>query len=174
MVPRRARKKVKSRANIRRPVLVRRSRTLHIYPNIFRIPEVEPDPQLICVMMPFAKKFNGVYAALEDACAAIGLKLERADKIWEESAIMDDIFSLMYRSSFVICDLTGANPNVSYETGIAHALGRPVIPIVQKENHVPFDLRHRRYLLYKNSEGGLRALKKAITKRLKSLLATRA
>jgi hypothetical protein len=72
----------------------------------------------------------------------------RADDIWDENEILQDIFSLIYRSSIVVCDFTQQNPNVFYEAGIAHTLGRSVVPISQNEHDVPFDLKHHRYLKY--------------------------
>jgi len=41
-----------------------------------------------------------------------------------------------------IADCTGRNPNVFYEIGIAHTLGRNVVMITEAD--VPFDLRHLR------------------------------
>jgi hypothetical protein len=146
-------------------------RSIEIKPEVFRIPPGNPDPKLASVMMPFGKEFNNVHAALKEACKAAGVTLERVDNIWQEDTIIDDIFSLLYRSTYVICDFTGKNPNVFYEAGIAHTLGRTVIPIVQKEDHVPFDLRHRRYQLYDDTKDGLASLQTAITNRLNTLIA---
>ena len=41
-----------------------------------------------------------------------------------------------------------------YETGIAHTLGKHVIPITQSSDDVPFDLRHHRYILYTTTVRG--------------------
>ena len=41
-----------------------------------------------------------------------------------------------------------------YETGLAHALDKDLVTIVQNEQDVPFDLRHMRFLKYlRNNEG---------------------
>jgi hypothetical protein len=77
----------------------------------------------------------------EDQC---GLNCDRADNIWKESAVIQDIFGLIYRSYIVVCDFTGKNPNVFYEAGIAHTLGKHVIPITQHADDIPFDLRQGR------------------------------
>jgi len=53
-----------------------------------------------------------------------------------------------------LCDCTGRNPNVFYEAGIAHTLGREVILITQNEQDIPFDLRHRRYIRYLDNVEG--------------------
>ena len=51
-----------------------------------------------------------------------------------------------FKSRIVICDFSERNPNVFYEVGIAHTLGKHVIPITQTPNDVPFDLQHPRYI----------------------------
>ena len=60
------------------------------------------------------------------------------------------------RSKVVVCDLTGRNANVFYETGIAHALGREVVLITQSEHDIPFDLAHHRYVKYLGNAEGAR------------------
>ena len=62
----------------------------------------------------------------------------------------------------MICDLTGRNPNVLYETGIAHALNREVIMVVQNNQDVPFDLGQRRYIPYLLNKEGLQELKEKL------------
>ncbi len=82
---------------------------------------------------------------------------------------IQDIFELIYCSSIVIVDFTGKNPNVFYEAGIAHTLGKNVIPITQNIEDIPFDLRHHRVLKYLNNNEGLQGLKKGLETRLKTL-----
>jgi hypothetical protein len=72
----------------------------------------------------------------------------RVDDIWEESVVIQDIFNLIFRAHVVIVDFTGKNANVMYETGIAHTLGKHVIPISQSLDDVPFDMSHHRVLKY--------------------------
>jgi hypothetical protein len=143
---------------------------IHISPVVFRIPDQNPDPKLACVMMPFAKEYNPVHEALKAACEDAGVRLERVDSIWTEDVIIDEIFSLLYRSTYVICDFSGQSSNVFYEAGIAHTLGRTVIPIVQKPEHIPFDLRHRKYQHYTNDKEGLAELRTTVAGRLKTLI----
>lgn len=84
---------------------------------------------------------------------------------------MQDIANLIARSRVVISDLSGKNPNVFYETGIAHTLGRDVIQITQSAEDVPFDLRHLRFINYLPNGEGLEDLKIQVTRRLKGLVA---
>ncbi|MCP1849398.1 MULTISPECIES: hypothetical protein [unclassified Bradyrhizobium] len=138
-------------------------------PTVFRTPKQPRDPNLVSVMMPFSPTFSNVYAAIQKAVQAAGLTCERADNIWQENEVIQDIFSLIYRSRIVVCDFTQQNPNVFYEAGIAHTLGRSVIPISQNDADVPFDLKHHRYLKYLNNGEGLEDLVKHLTFRLKTL-----
>jgi hypothetical protein len=109
---------------------------------------------LVAVMMPFRAEFCGVHEAIRAACEAARFRCLRADDIWEESTIVQDIFNLLLRARVVVVDFTGRNPNVMYETGIAHTLGKLVIPIAQSLDDVPFDMAHHRVLKYlPNGEG---------------------
>ena len=108
-------------------------------PNDFEIPNTPIETDLVSVMMPFDAELTTVYQAIRNACQSSGYRALRADDIWENSTIIQDIFSLIYRSSIVIVDFTGKSPNVMYETGIAHTLGKLVIPISQSLDDVPFD-----------------------------------
>jgi hypothetical protein len=136
-------------------------------PAVFQIPEFENiEPSLVSVMMPFQAEFRSIYTTLKRAAEQAGLRCRRADDIWENPAIIQDVVSLIDRSRVVICDCTGRNPNVFYEIGIAHTLGRDVILITQSEADVPFDLRHLRYVQYLNNAQGRRALSAAVLAKL--------
>ena len=135
-------------------------------PLVFQVPEGQHDTTLISVMMPFSPAFNGVFDTISATTRKMGLTCQRASDIWEHSTVIQDIFSLIFRSAVVICDFTGKNPNVFYEAGIAHTLGKHVIPITQNGADVPFDLAHHRYLPYLNNGEGLARLGEGIEKRL--------
>lgn len=149
--------------------LDQRPAQLEARPIAFKIPATAPELDLISVMMPFAGEFTPVFDALSAACKNTKMRCLRADHVWTEDEIMQEIFSLIYRSHLIICDFTQMNPNVFYETGIAHTLGRPVIPITQNISHVPFDLRHRRCLTYTNDEKGLKILTGKVAKRIETI-----
>jgi hypothetical protein len=136
-------------------------------PQVFEIADPEKiEPTLVAVMMPFHPGFVGVYEAIQGAAKGAGLRCRRADEIWENPAIIQDIVSLIDRARVVVCDCTGRNPNVFYEIGIAHSLGRDVILITQSDSDVPFDLRHLRYISYLNNGEGLLNLRERLKSRL--------
>lgn len=142
------------------------ARKITFAPHVFHLPESDVERDLVSLMMPFDAAFGGTLTAVRKACTANGLRCQRVDDIWEDSVIVQDIFSLIYRSHVVIVDFTGKNPNVMYETGIAHTLGKHVIPISQSKADVPFDLQHHRFLAYLPNGEGLNELEGALTKKL--------
>jgi len=139
-------------------------------PKVLKFPtEQLVDPGLVAVMMPFGPGFEPVYDAIKEGVEAAGMRCLRADDIWERDHIMDDVLSLIWRARVVVSDLSGKNPNVFYETGIAHTLGRDVILVTQALADVPFDLRPIRTLQYLNNGEGRQALANGVTKRLQTL-----
>lgn len=139
-------------------------------PRVFQIADPENiEPSLVSVMMPFQPSFDNVYSTLKQASEAVGLRSRRADDIWENPAVIQDVVALIDRAKIVICDCTGRNPNVFYEIGIAHTLGREVILITQSEDDIPFDLRHLRYVKYLNNGEGLSELRERLQSRLADL-----
>lgn len=140
-------------------------------PSVFQLPDHENiEPQLASAMMPFDAAFTPVYESIRQATEAAGLRCRRADDIWENPAIIQDVVSLIDRSRVVICDCTGRNPNVFYEAGIAHTLGREVILITQNGQDIPFDLRHLRYIPYLNNGEGREGLAAAIQARVQTIV----
>jgi len=137
-------------------------------PTVFQLP-CDVDEDLVSVMMPFDAAFKPIYTALKAAAADVGMRCERADDIWDADAVIDDVASLIGRARVVISDLSRRNPNVFYETGIAHAIGRDVILIAQNAEDVPFDVKHIRYQQYLPNAQGRAALRSAIAKRLAKL-----
>lgn len=144
-------------------------RRITFCPTVFEVPDIPMDDTLVSVMMPFAPQFGPVYAAIKTACDDSGFSCRRADDIWEHSILIQDVFRLIFVSRVVVSDFTDRNPNVMYETGIAHTLGKTVVPITQQGKDIPFDLVHHRYLAYLPNSEGLTELTARLTQRLTAL-----
>ena len=138
-------------------------------PLVFNVPDEPVTDNLVSVMMPFSMEFDEVLKTIKDACSEFDMECKRVDDIWNNEIIIQDIFELIYCSSIVIADFSDRNPNVFYEVGIAHTLGKNVIPITQNLDDVPFNLIHHRVLKYLKNDEGLQELKKNLEKRLKVL-----
>ncbi len=139
-------------------------------PKVFAPVRDPVNPRLVSAMMPFSREYDAVYETIKDAVEEAGGESERADNIWDDSTIIQDVYSLIYKSSVVVCDFSDKNANVFYEAGIAHSLGRSVIPIVQHKDEIPFDLQHHRSITYHNNSEGLDSLKTKLAKRINTLL----
>jgi len=145
-------------------------RQITFTPSVFKIPEKPINEKLISVMMPFSPGFKGTYDAIKRVTDHMSLECLRADDIWENSTFIQDIFELIYCAKVIIVDFSERNPNVMYETGIAHALGKTVIPITQSISDIPSDLNHHRALKYLANDEGYRNLSNELYKRIKTIL----
>lgn len=144
-------------------------RPISFAPSVFDVPQGGVEPDLVAVMMPFAAEFEDVFTAIAAASQAAGFRCVRAKDIWQHAVVIQDVFSLIFRAQVVICDFTDKNPNVFYEAGIAHTLGKHVVPLTQTKHDIPFDLQHHRYLLYKSNDQGLAQMQTELAKRLRAL-----
>jgi guanylate kinase len=122
------------------------------------------------VLMPFKTELTPIYDDhIVPALDLCGIHAARADRIFSNQSIMTDILDAVRTARIVIADLTHANPNVFYETGICHALGKDVILITQ-DSEVPFDLRHIRHIRYSYTPRGMAAFEVALKETIKAVL----
>lgn len=136
-------------------------------PRVFEVPlSTELQHDLVAIMMPFGAAFSRIHDAIRKSCWDANLRSKRADDIWANSTIIQDIVDLIFVAEIVVVDFSGKNPNVMYETGIAHTLGKHVVPITQSIEHVPFDLQSHRVLQYHPNQEGLSKLTSELAARL--------
>ena len=125
----------------------------------------------IFVLMPFEEPFTSQYRKyIEKPLKKKGYNIKRADDIFRPNSIIDDIRELINGSDIIIAELTGKNPNVFYELGIAHQLKKYVILICQKKEDVPFDLNHIRIIFYEPTENGHSNLLNSILKNIRNFV----
>lgn len=115
-------------------------------------------PKPFCfVLMPFDKKFNDVYQiGIKESCDIGGAYCERVDEQIFVEAVTERVFNQIAKSDFIIADMSGRNPNVFYEVGYAHALGKRTILLTSNVDDIPFDLKHLPHIIYNNSLVDLR------------------
>ena len=106
--------------------------------------------------MPFEAKLKPVYLDhIRPVVERRGIRCQRADDIVGVNQITRDIWERINRARFIISDLTGQNANVFYELGLAHALSKEVILVTQTMDHVPFDLKSIRCIVYEYTPRGM-------------------
>jgi len=64
----------------------------------------------------------------------------RADEISESGLITNQIIQHILDDPLVVADLTERNPNVFYELALRHAVRKPLIQIIDKNEEIPFDV----------------------------------
>lgn len=118
------------------------------------------------VLMPFAPAFDSIWSTVRGTLQSPELNLicRRADD-FRAPNILETILNGIAQAEFILADLTGANPNVFYELGIAHCAkeSAKVILLTQDMSFVPFDLRHLRCITYLDSPSGLEDLRRELT-----------
>ncbi len=108
----------------------------------------QPKP-FVFILMPFDKKFEDVYQlGIRAACEAVGAHCERVDEQVFEGGILDRIYNQISRADIIVAEMTDRSPNVFYEVGYAHALGKRAILITQSADSIPFDLQNYPHVIY--------------------------
>lgn len=124
----------------------------------------------VFVVMPFAPEWGDVYElGIRPACEAAGAHCSRVDEQIFLESILERIYVQIERADMVVAEMTGRNPNVLYETGYAHGMGKPVVLLTRSTEDIPFDLRHYPHIVYGTS---IANLKQELQKRIHSLISS--
>lgn len=142
---------------------------------IFGPASYEIDPRLAFVLMPFTGELTEIYTTLIKPTIEnneFSLVCKRADDIRSNKAIMQDIWKSICEARLIIADLTGLNPNVMYELGVAHTLGKETLIIYRKDENIkfPFDIAHIRRIEYENTPVGGTKLAAGLKATLQAIL----
>lgn len=102
------------------------------------------------VIMPFKAELHYFYLYLRQHLESVhGLQVERADHRVLTLPLLDKIRDRILEADVVLADMTGRNPNVFYELGLAHAFQKPVVLLTQDDvQDVPSDVRHFEFIRY--------------------------
>lgn len=102
------------------------------------------DKKSVFVIMPFQEEFFEMYEMLKMEFSE-NYEFVNAGDTGNQQNILRDIIEPIYRSDIIIADLTGLNPNVMYELGIAHTFNKKTIVITKDDlAQLPFDLKQYR------------------------------
>lgn len=124
--------------------------------------ECQVDPQLVFVLTPFNKEFRSTFDAIAEACRDVGLRCLRGDEEQVSGDLMPHILRLIVKARIIVANIDGRNPNVFYELGVAHALDKVTILVTSSIDTVPFDLKSKKLIAYKE----LRDLKFSLNREL--------
>jgi hypothetical protein len=121
----------------------------------------------IFTAMPFAKEFaDRFHYGIQRSAEAAGFLCERADLASFVGDVIEFVRERINTASFLVADLTTANPNVYLEVGYAWGRGVPTILLVSETTDLKFDTRGQRCLVYESS---IKQLEDLLTKELTQL-----
>lgn len=104
------------------------------------------------VLMPFHPEFDESYEWIKSFFIEHGYSCTRGDAVLAESNVLSHIISEMLSSEIVVANISGRNPNVFYELGIAHALGKKVVLVARSKKDITFDVSSSQIAIYKDKE----------------------
>ncbi|WP_022943308.1 hypothetical protein [Psychromonas hadalis] len=123
------------------------------------------------IVMQFTDEFNSLYVEIiKPICEKFGYEVVRADNMFTNGVLIEDITSAIRDCSLVLADITPDNPNVYYEVGYAHAINKPTIMLCDKvRSKLPFDVSGFRCIFYSNSISGKSQVESSLIKHLEAL-----
>ena len=134
----------------------------------FRVESAKP---VVFVVMQFTDDYNSLYReVIKPTCEKFEYAVVRADDTFTSGLIIEDITNSIRDAAIVIADITPDNPNVFYEVGYAHGIGKPTLLLSDKKrDSLPFDVSGFRTLFYDNTIGGKRVVEERLTKHLEHI-----
>jgi hypothetical protein len=108
-------------------------------------------PQRECLLLcPFEEPYNAICSQVFfPAISQAGFKPLRADQLQSSKPILELVTERIENCSVIVADISDSNPNVSYEIGIAHTLGRPVVmTFCGLADDIPFYFRPYKVIAY--------------------------
>jgi hypothetical protein len=129
-------------------MLSRHARGMAVTP-VFGRPRPPGEKVDVFVLMPFNPGMEGLYTGhVKPLGEELGVAIRRADDIFSPAPFMEKVWNGICAAGLVLADCTQKNPNVFYEIGIAHTVGKKIVLITQAEQDIPSDLKHFEYLIY--------------------------
>ena len=129
--------------------------------------QIIPNSVFILMWMDPAKaELEDVCNAIKEECEKHSLKAIRADDVEHSDQITKVIIDKIKESEFLIADLSGQRPNVYYELGYAHAIGKRAIMFRKQGTALAFDLSVHNIPEYRN----ISHLRTMLSKRLNSII----
>lgn len=135
------------------------------------LPEVKVKEKMVMCLMPFHKKFDKTKIAIAESCTKAGYRFRRSDDelLADNTDLRKNIVRMILEAQIIVAVLDGRNPNVFYEIGIAHSMGKLVLMVVnlsrEENKHQEVDLLSNRLITYNN----INELKAKLEKTLKAI-----
>ena len=101
------------------------------------------------VIMPFNDAFKSIYEdMIEPAVTGAGLECTRGDSVLRIDDLTANVWSAILQAGLIIAEVSEPNPNVYYELGLAHAVGKDTFVLKQSGTTLPADFGGAHYYEY--------------------------
>lgn len=130
------------------------------YPSQFKAyNNVELKAKHVFVAMPFDRNFDDVYLfGIKQAIEKNGRVSERVDQEFFSGDIIERMMLRIKDAELIVADISGNNPNVFYEIGLADGMGlthsktenktKKKIVFITQQDSVPFDIQTQNRIKY--------------------------
>lgn len=106
-------------------------------------------PKKAFMLMPFTYEAAGIFVQCRESALKLGFTLKKSDDEYIEGDLLRNIVENIITSEIIIANLDGKNPNVFYELGIAHTLGKKTILISSyRPEEMPFNIKNKYIIFY--------------------------
>jgi hypothetical protein len=120
-------------------------------PHGIRLPDLDPDPNLVFVIISFSPEMEPIFEGIEAAGHNHDLKVERVKDIPGDYRINDKIVQMIQAARIIVADLTHERANVYYELGYSRGLGKTVVTIAREGTKLHFDVKDWTCFFYNDS-----------------------
>lgn len=137
----------------------------------FRELAMTADDRSLFVVMQFGEPYDSIYTdVVKPVSENSGFTAFRADDVFRPGVILQDIKRGIIESDVILAEITPVNPNVFYELGYAHALGKPTVLLAdRKVDKLPFDVSGYRVIFYDNTISGKLEIEATLKKHLDNI-----
>lgn len=116
------------------------------------------------VLAPYGPEFEQVRRVIIDAATESRVQLSSIDAALQLD-VTETVFSEIMKADLILAVAPSSNANISYEIGLAHASGRPVVLLLDEDTRLPFFANQvGQSLTFSRSSAGLRRLHLALRK----------
>jgi hypothetical protein len=139
----------------------------------------DPDKKFVFAIVPFDDDRTEIYKTIikKTLEEEYDIYCKRADDFPTTDIKINNIIENIWKAEFIIADLTKLKPNVMYELGYAHGMGKIIIMIYEgkkgdlENQDFPFDIRHIEILSYESGTTGGAYLKDQLKIRIENVMA---
>lgn len=122
--------------------------------------------RMVFVLTPFHPKYQEQYDVIKSVCEKSGFRCIRGDEQKFSSDIFPHVLKNIVKARLIIANLTGRNPNVLYELGLAHALDKTTIIVSKLLDDIPVDIKSKKIVTFMDNESLINNLQIELTRSL--------